>query len=284
MQDRARFRSSRAVAARVLAGVRRGGPPVIWGAEPMNGGNFLYLWATAWARRRHNDDNWLVRYRPKMEPWLAEYPRLGSLTVKESDIGWLQRRSVEWGQHAGIDFRFKDIRDFAREFILDSENLRLRLRRLPSGAIVVNVRRGDYYSNPEFRSIFGFDIRAYVAAALDNVPGDGTRRIVVVSDDASWCASNLGDLLEARGDVAYMPRPHDMFDDFAQLVAGRHLILANSTFSYWGAYVASARPAPDRPRSVQAPLHFNRLYSDGESTLLLPEWRAIPEDEYKFSI
>ncbi|WP_218832403.1 hypothetical protein, partial [Micrococcus luteus] len=35
-----------------------------------------------------------------------------------------------------------------------------------------------------------------------------------------------------------------------------------------------------RARSVQAPLHFTRLYARGESPLLLPQWRAIPDDEF----
>ena len=74
-----------------------------------------------------------------------------------------------------------------------------------------------------------------------------------------------------------------MFNDLAQIAGGRHLILANSTFSYWGGYLASSLPPEERARSAQAPLHFNRLYARGESPLLLPEWRAVPEDEFMTS-
>lgn len=267
------------VKALALSRIRTARPYVIWGAEPMNGGNFLYLWATAWARRRERGESWVVRYKPKMEPWLNEFPALRPLTVNESEIGWRQRRTVEWGQQINKDFRFKDIRDFARELLLTSDTFQARMKGRPSDAVVVNIRRGDYYSDPRNRAVFGFDIPGYVAAALDRVPGDETQRIVVVSDDPDWCAHHLRSLLE-RGDVAYMPDSHDMFEDLAQLTVGRHLVLANSTFSYWGGYMASARAPHLRPRSVQAPLHFNRLYSDGESPLLLPEWRAIPDDEF----
>ena len=41
MRSLMRMRTPRDIAAGVLAMVRRTDPPVIWGAEPMNGGNFL---------------------------------------------------------------------------------------------------------------------------------------------------------------------------------------------------------------------------------------------------
>ena len=268
-----------AARARALSIVRTQQPFIIWGAEPMNGGNYLYLWTTAWARQRHTGERWLVRYKPKMNPWLEEFPQLRALTVDEVDVGWRQRRTVEWGQHAGRDFRVKDLRDFARDLLLASENFRGRMAARPRDAVVVNVRRGDYYTNERLAAVFGFDIPGYVNAALQRIPGDRQKRVVVVSDDPEWCATNLTFVRQGRS-VSFMPTPHDMFDDLAQRAVARDLILANSTFSYWGGYLASARSARERPRTVFAPLHFNRLYSDGESPLLLPEWTAIPDDEF----
>lgn len=49
-----------------------------------------------------------------------------------------------------------------------------------------------------------------------------------------------------------------------RIVAGaRRVVLANSTFSYWGGYTALALPRAERPRSILAPLHFNRRYTRG---------------------
>lgn len=245
----------------------------------MNGGNYLYLWATAWARHRDTGERWLVRHKPKMDPWLQEFPALRDLTVGESDVSWRQKRTVEWGQQAGRDFRFKDLRDFARELMLASKTFGRRMAARPHEAVVVNVRRGDYYTDEKLKAVFGFDIAGYVHAALHRIPAERRDRVVVVSDDPDWCATNL-DFLGRGRSVSFMPTPHDMFEDLAQLAVARDLILANSTFSYWGGYLASARSARERPRTVFAPLHFNRLYSDGESPLLLPEWTAIPDDEF----
>lgn len=279
MRSLMRMRTPRDIAAGVVATVRRADPPVIWGAEPMNGGNFLYLWATAWARRREKGRPWLVRYKPKMEPWLTEFPALRDLTVREEDVSFRQERTVEWGQQTYQDWFFRDLLDFARERLLTSSGFQARLKQVDRGAVVVNVRRGDYYSDPVHRANFGFDVAGYVWAAVARVPRDEAGRIILVSDDVDWCRENLG-FLSAWGEVGTIPGEHDMFNDLAQLAGGRHLVLANSTFSYWGGYLASAMPVNDRPQSVQAPLHFNRLYARGESPLLLPQWQAIPDDAF----
>lgn len=277
-----RLPSARDIAAGALSGIRRADPPVMWGAEPMNGGNFLYLWATAWARRRETGRPWLVRFKPKMEPWLAEFPALDALTVMESDVGFRQERTVEWGQQTYRDWFFQDLRDFSRELLLASASFQGRLERVERDAVVVNVRRGDYYSNPTFRAQFGFDIAGYVRAAVSRIPSPEVSSFILVSDDVPWCHENLG-FLSDLAPVGAIPGPHDMFNDLAQIAGGRHLILANSTFSYWGGYLASSLPPEERARSAQAPLHFNRLYARGESPLLLPEWRAVPEDEFMTS-
>ncbi len=269
----------RAAVARMLDGVRRREPAVIWGNEPMNGGNFLFLWATAWARHRATGSPWLVRRKPKMAPWLEEFPALQTLTVDEADVSFWQPRTVEWGQQAYLDWFYRDLVEFAAGHLLSSKRFRRRLDRMDREAVVVNVRRGDYYSDPVHRANYGFDIPGYVRAAVSRVPEADLERIVLVSDDVEWCRRNLGFLAD-HASVHTIPGAHDMFDDLAQIAGGRHLILANSTFSYWGGYISSALPPQVRARSVQAPLHFTRLYARGESPLLLPQWRAIPDDEF----
>lgn len=272
-------RLGRDLAAGVLATVRRADPPVIWGAEPMNGGNFLYLWATAWARRQETGRPWLVRYKPKMEPWLTEFPALRDFTVREDDMSFRQVRTVEWGQQVFHDWCFRDLLDFAGEHLLTSDAFGARLRRVDRDAVVINVRRGDYYSDPVHRANFGFDIAGYVRAAVTRIPAADRTRFVLVSDDVEWCRAHLGFLADVAP-VETLPGEHDMFNDLAQIVGGRHLVLANSTFSYWGGYTALALPRAERPRSILAPLHFNRRYTRGESPLVHPQWTVIPDEEF----
>lgn len=245
----------------------------------MNGGNFLFLWVTAWARQRSTGVSWLVRYKPKMEPWLQEFPRLRELTVTEDKVSFFQSRTVEWGHEINVDFLYPDLKQFCRDMLLQGSAFSDRWGTVTPGATVVNVRRGDYYSNPEFRRHYGFDVREFVRVAIEEIDSPGGAPVVFVSDDPDWCVTHLSDLF-AGGDVRVMPSPHDMFQDLAQVSSADNLILANSTFSYWGGYLASSRPPGQRPRRVVAPLFFGRHYPYSESALLLPEWLAVPGDRY----
>ena len=279
------FRSALSEArARTLSAVRTREPAVLWGNEPMNGGNYLFLWVTAWSRQKHSGEQWLVRYKPKMQPWLDEFPGLKALTVLEEHVNWRQRRTVEWGQEAGTDFLLPDIRAFVREVLLPGSRFPERWETITPEATVVNVRRGDYYSVPRYRQRYGFDVESYVRVALDRKLADRDGPVVFVSDDPAWCLEHLAGAVPWTTPTV-MPGPHDPFQDLAQLSAARQLVLANSTFSYWGGYIASARPPQDRPVRTVAPLFLARdLYVYNESPLLLPEWLAVPEDEYAVEI
>lgn len=260
--------------------VRRQEPFVLWGNEPMNGGNYLFLWATAWSRQQWAGERWLVRHKPKMEPWLREFPGLEALTVRESDIGWRQRRTVEWGQHAGRDFFLPDLKEFARRVLLDGSLFAERWDSVVPDATVINVRRGDYYSNPVHHARYGMDIEGYVRVALERHVPEHDGPVVFVSDDPDWCREHLSHLVPWT-EPQTLPDPHDMFQDLAQLSHARHLVLANSTFSYWGGYIASSRPPGQRPRRIIAPMFLARdMYEYHESPLLLAEWQGVPADEY----
>lgn len=269
----------RSARARALSLARSEQPYVLWGNEPMNGGNFLFLWATAWSRRRWAGEEWRVRFKPKMQPWLDEFPGLRDLTVQEADVHWRQRRTVEWGQHAGRDFLLPDLRAFVREVLIPGSRFPDRWGSVTPDALVINVRRGDYYSNPHYRERYGMDVEGFVRAALRKARVDAGP-VVFVSDDPAWCRKHLRHLVPWTVPQV-MPEPHEIFQDLAQLSAARHLVLANSTFSYWGGYIASARGPEVRPRQVLAPLFLARgIYEYNESPLLLPEWLGVPEDEY----
>ncbi|KFC50842.1 hypothetical protein GY12_19315, partial [Micrococcus luteus] len=148
----------------------------------MNGGNFLFLWVTAWARQRSTGVSWLVRYKPKMEPWLQEFPRLRELTVTEDKVSFFQSRTVEWGHEINVDFLYPDLKQFCRDMLLQGSAFSERWGTVTPGATVVNVRRGDYYSNPEFRRHYGFDVREFVRwRSKKSTPGRAP--VVFVSDD-----------------------------------------------------------------------------------------------------
>lgn len=271
--------TARAVAAKGLDAVRRRPPHVLLTPPEMNGGNFLYLWLTAWSATTFRDEPTKALWVPKMEPWLEEFPALRGLTIRREDVRFTNPRGIAWGQQTHTDWLKPEIRRFVAEVLLPGSRFAARLDTVDRTATVVNVRRGDYYSVPKYREQYGFDVPGYVRAAIrevGHIPGDP---IVLVSDDPAWCLEHLGFLTE-HGPVDVLPGPHDMFQDLAQIAGARRLVLANSTFSYWGAYIASSLPRDERVLRTVAPLFFTRQYNYSESPLLLDEWIALPEDVY----
>lgn len=144
--------------------------------------------------------------------------------------------------------------------------------------LVVNVRRGDYYSVPEYRAEFGMDVPGYVRRAVQSsVEANGLpSEVLVISDDIPWCRNNLHAHLSAIAPTRYPVDRVGPMDDLALLSRAHRLILANSTFSFWGGYIGDATIGH---REIWAPAFFGRDVQgvDTRSTGLRPHWHVIDE-------
>ena len=171
---RATARSSERTADAILDLMRHGEPTVIM--TPRVGlrlGNFLYLWLRA-HRAGLSGKPTLALAARAMTPWLTAFPEFSRLTIERDAVRFSDRR--EWDaawlyQRFGIDFTADDISAFVRETLAPHV--------IPddSGTLVINVRRGDYYT--EFIDKYAFDQVGYVSAALERVRtgGAGARRV-----------------------------------------------------------------------------------------------------------
>lgn len=162
---------------------------------------------------------------------------------------------------------------FAFREALDERNL-AALASLPRPVASVHVRRGDYLAHPNL-NICG---SAYYERAAKAAAQDGTAAFLVFSDDVDYCRKNLslGNL-----PVAYVDwnRGMEAWRDMALMARCDAHVIANSSFSWWGAWLD---PAPDK--SVFAPLIWNRreiedkdhYYSYGFGDVIPEAWRRIP--------
>lgn len=91
--------------------------------------------------------------------------------------------------------------------------------------IGIHVRRGDYLETPQFHLPLTPE---YYFKGLDLFPKN-TKKIIV-SDDVPWCKSVFGD------SAVYIEGEKD-FIDMNILSRCSHNIIANSSFSWWGAYL-----------------------------------------------
>lgn len=252
---------------------RRRAPEVQYTPSAVRGGNILYYWQWAHLQRAGGSRASVLETSP-MAAWLEEFPALRDLTVDRSDVGLLDRRVFATRHHFGASFTALQNLAFCRWLLERSPAFHERLTTARSEigpeTCVVNVRRGDYYSVPEFRREFAFDIRGHVTQALAVLrdEGRGTTDLLVVSDDPQWCRQELAPHLPAA--PRFVSWRRSMFDDLAVLASARSLVLANSTFSYWGSHLALALDGDHR---AVAPAHHQRLTTGGwMDDMLDPRW------------
>ena len=139
------------------------------------------------------------------------------------------------------------------------------LERICSGvSISVHIRRGDYVSNATANSVHGIcDISYYEAAAHRLAERCGkTPVFYIFSDDPDWVHENF------HIPFKMIPVRHNgadrNYEDLRLMSACNHHIIANSSFSWWGAWLN-----PSADKIVVAPQRWFKT-SDLDSTDLVP--------------
>lgn len=137
-----------------------------------------------------------------------------------------------------------------------AENLRktLRFQKSPSGrsqsladtirtfpnATFVHVRRGDYVSNTHANQYHGLcDVDYYKRAfnyLRERVPD---AQFFVFSDDPDWVRHTMSEWLQPAQFVTHN-WGDDSWQDMYLMSLCRHAIVANSSFSWWGAWLHAA--------------------------------------------
>jgi hypothetical protein len=118
----------------------------------------------------------------------------------------------------------------------DSKNERALEKILGSTSVAVHVRRGDYVDNPVTAAYHGVPSVKYYTSAMDYIASRVSNAIFYVfSDDLHWASQNLGQL--APVELMTADGPDCGFRDIQLMSACKHHILANSSFSWWGAWL-----------------------------------------------
>jgi hypothetical protein len=110
-------------------------------------------------------------------------------------------------------------------------------------AVSLHVRRGDYVRNARFAERHGTCTPAYYDRALAHVAQrmGVTPVVYAFSDDPDWVRDNLRLPAEIR-----IPGHNDAsrnVEDLRLMSACRHHVIANSSFSWWGAWL---NPSPGK--------------------------------------
>ncbi len=146
-------------------------------------------------------------------------------------------------------------------------------------SVSLHVRRGDYVSNAATGAHHGTCDKGYYERAIfdvaekmdDRARGKGALAIpsiYVFSDDIAWAKKNLS----FPCPVAFVSSPDlTNAEEMALMSACRHHIIANSTFSWWGAWLGDA---PDK--IVIAPkIWANKHNDDWYADIIPPTWTRV---------
>lgn len=120
----------------------------------------------------------------------------------------------------------KDVKGKNRDIFKQIEN--------DKSSVSVHVRRGDYVSNEnaaKFHGLTGVDY--YKAAVKELTKHVKNLNLYVFSDDPDWCKENL----KFTQPTTYISHNNDGSEDMRLMKMCKHNIIANSSFSWWGAWL-----------------------------------------------
>lgn len=236
--------TARSLGTKIIHKVRTG-PNAYYIVPPFaRGGNWLYVWCKAFSQSRESGALAKTIPLPGMETWIEEFPLLTNLIAPSAKIPFRDLRFHGFNQDVERSFSAEDRQAFIEQIILSSDKFRNRIREaqklITEDSLVISVRRGDYFSNPSINQTFGIDSVTYIRSALKMALSTfNPSNIIVTSDDLAWCESELS-YLSQIAPTTFLKLDDTMFGDLAVLAAAHRLILTNTTFGYWGGYIADA--------------------------------------------
>lgn len=221
----------------------------------------LGLWRHPRVRQWMSHPRWAGRglHRYVVEPGFRYWPGLRDVPTDCYLSGYWQ--SARYFEPCADRIRH----DFAFRMPLDRRNGELAGEIAAVPAVSVHVRRGDYVSNPRAHATHGLCPPAYYAAAMQFIRArEPDAQFFVFSDDMPWVKSHLPADFCCR--FVDHNQGQDSHIDMRLMSLCRHHVVANSSFSWWGAWL-STNPG----KVVVAPRRWFAI--DKDDTDLIPsDW------------
>jgi len=171
------------------------------------------------------------------------------------------------GYYQSFDMVEKNREAVLKRFSFKTDKLNVYTQRLldeikKCQSIAIHVRRTDYVSIPEFNT-YGLDYYYDSVKYIESFCG--SCNTFVFSDDIDWCRQNinLANITFVNGNSG-----DDYWQDMYIMTQCNHNVIANSTFSWWGAYLNR-----HKDKIVIAPRKWT---TNGDPTGILPStWIKI---------
>ena len=136
------------------------------------------------------------------------------------------------------NYRDKIIEEFQFKIDLDDKNKAVFNQLQSTQSVSIHIRRGDYLKNKRFKGICDIE---YYSKAIEKVKGiiNGDATFILFSNDINWTKMNIVPLIGEDNQIIladWNKGPQSYLD--MRLMSACHInIIANSSFSWWGAFL-----------------------------------------------
>ncbi len=135
-----------------------------------------------------------------------------------------------------------------------------------TNSVFLHVRRGDYISNSKaVQTYITLDESYYTKAIHTILEHKESPKFFVFSDDPSWVKSNYSHLISSGAMFVNHNSGLDSWQDMYLMSRCKHAITANSSFSWWGAWLIDYKS-----KLIVTP---NKWFTNQSSEYIIPqEW------------
>jgi hypothetical protein len=126
--------------------------------------------------------------------------------------------------------------DFSFRLAINNQNTQLAFKISQHNAVSLHIRRGDYANNPTVTATHGLCPISYYHNAIEYIAHRVKQPyFFIFSDDIVWAKENLK--MDLHSTYIDHNQGAESYNDMRLMSLCRHHIIANSSFSWWGAWL-----------------------------------------------
>ena len=238
-------------------------------------GNLLYFFLRAYIYKLQGKSLKILE-TPHFEEVVKLFPKLSEFVIREHEVKFYHKKDAQnnFYQVFGTHFSLEELNNFIKTYLI--ENIQ-PINRQPS-ELCINVRRGDFFEKGN-SSIYGYDQVGFLKHVFEkHLKPKHFENIKIISDDMSWCKTELSFLKNYTNELLFPELENPIEDGFLEVINSKALILSNSTFSFWAAYISNF--IFDNTHQTYCPIFGSRKIDNTDLYQTNPSWNII--SDFKF--
>ncbi|MEZ8805120.1 alpha-1,2-fucosyltransferase [Vibrio atlanticus] len=131
------------------------------------------------------------------------------------------------------------VREIFNFYEFENSLLELKNEISTTNSVCLHIRRGDYVSEAHTNQVHGICSIEYYHKAIKKIEenSENIKYVYVFSDDVSWVKDNLNLTLPTKV-IDFRGKGVPDYAEMLLFSCGKHKVIANSTFSWWGAFLS----------------------------------------------